>query len=84
MFVIGRLRLGWPEEHAVRTLKKRIAKVALSASGQRNGTHISDRVLVEVKSCDSAIGLVICGACHAQITQNDMLDPTYTAHLIQR
>ena len=59
-------------------------KSRLERVGQRNGTHISDCVLIEVKFCDGAIGLVICGACHAQIIQNDMLDSTYTAHLIQR
>ena len=68
-----------PCEHGKTDRKSRLERV-----GQRNGTHISDRVLVESKRCDSAIGHVRCGARHAQMIQNDMLDSTYMAHLIQR
>ena len=50
---------------------KTYRKSRLERVGQRNGPYVTDRVFVEVKLCDGAIGLVRCWACHAQIIQND-------------
>ena len=65
--VIWTLRQRWPEEHASGTWGKTHRKSRLERVGQRNGAFVSDRVVFERKCCNSAIGLVKCGACLTDI-----------------